>query len=181
MTDYNVFTGLCELIGEIHRMSVENKRLKEELKEYEDNNPYKNGKIYKIVNSVDDMVYVGSTYQELWERYREHKKDCTKKTWPLYIHMCKHGKDKFNINLIKLAPCKSRWQLDKLEYEEQMKVPVANRLFIPRKRVKQNLSTAEKWRAYGQRYRDKQASLHATSEDNASEAPRTQIVEDSSD
>ena len=182
MTDYNVFEGLSELIGQIHTLVSANKALKAEIKDYEDNNPYKNGKIYKITNSVDDKVYVGSTYQELWERHREHRKDCAKKSWPLYIHMCKLGKEKFDMTLITLAPCKSRWQLDQLEYKEQMKVPVANRLFIPKRRVKQNISTAAKWKIYNQRYRDKQANLPATDsdEDNAEasvpEAPQQGTV-----
>ena len=96
--------------------------------------------------------------------------------------MCKLGKEKFDMVLITLAPCKSRWQLDQLEYQEQMKVPVANRLFIPKRRVPNNISTAAKWKIYNQRYRDKQANLPATDsdEDNAEasvpEAPQQGTV-----
>jgi len=32
-------------------------------------NKYEHSKIYKIVNDVDDMVYVGSTTHELYERW----------------------------------------------------------------------------------------------------------------
>ena len=161
MTDYTVFSSLTSLIHEITQLVAENVGLKKELKEYEENNPYKNGKIYKIVNTVDDKVYVGSTYQELWERRREHRKDYRTKSWPLYTHMR-------NSTLpIRPAPCKSRWQLDQLEYEE-MKVPAAKRLFIPKRRVPNNISTAEKWRIYTQRARDRrdrQASPHVTGSD----------------
>ena len=71
MTDYNVFEGLSELIGQIHGLVSEIKALKAELKEYEDNNPYKNGKIYKIVNTVDDKVYVVGTAPRTQERLRK--------------------------------------------------------------------------------------------------------------
>ena len=48
---------------EVGRFLSENEILKEELEMYKHYNPYKNGKIYRVTNSVDDMVYVGCTYQ----------------------------------------------------------------------------------------------------------------------
>ena len=33
-------------------------------------NKYEHSKIYKIVNDVDDSVYVGSTYRPLQERWK---------------------------------------------------------------------------------------------------------------
>jgi hypothetical protein len=41
-------------------------------------NKYHNGKIYKLVNDVDDKVYIGSTCQPLYKRLYEHKNDCKK-------------------------------------------------------------------------------------------------------
>ena len=35
---------------------------------------YKNGKIYKIVNNVNDLVYYGSTTQPLYKRLNNHKR-----------------------------------------------------------------------------------------------------------
>ena len=34
---------------------------------------YENGKIYKIVNDVDDDIYIGSTTQPLCKRFGDHK------------------------------------------------------------------------------------------------------------
>jgi hypothetical protein len=43
----------------------------------EDNNRYKNGKIYTIRYINDDsLIYVGSTIQPLYKRFHEHKRKC---------------------------------------------------------------------------------------------------------
>ena len=34
---------------------------------------YQNGKIYKIINQSNDIVYIGSTTQALSHRYTKHK------------------------------------------------------------------------------------------------------------
>ena len=45
-----------------------------------DNNRYKNGKIYTIRNINDyNLIYVGSTIQPLYKRFHDHKKDSVKK------------------------------------------------------------------------------------------------------
>ena len=38
-------------------------------------NRYNNGKIYQIINNIDDMVYIGSTCLPLRKRFYNHKKD----------------------------------------------------------------------------------------------------------
>ena len=38
---------------------------------------YSNGKIYKIVNSISDKCYIGSTTQPLHKRFHQHKKQST--------------------------------------------------------------------------------------------------------
>jgi len=35
---------------------------------------YKNGKIYKIINDTSDMIYIGSTCDDLHKRFYAHKK-----------------------------------------------------------------------------------------------------------
>ena len=37
-------------------------------------NPYHDSKIYKIINDIDDAFYIGSTYQSLENRLKEHIK-----------------------------------------------------------------------------------------------------------
>ena len=39
---------------------------------------YKNGKIYQILNNVNDDIYVGSTCQALSKRMYQHRSTCDK-------------------------------------------------------------------------------------------------------
>jgi hypothetical protein len=73
---------------------------------------YSNAKIYKIINSIDDQIYVGSTTQSLRQRFSVHK--CEAKRSPerkLYKHFLKLGIEHFKIILIKLFPCKNKTKL----------------------------------------------------------------------
>lgn len=59
--------------------------------------------IYKIVNSVNDKVYVGQTIRTLESRLRRHFDDATKHPHTLnkfHRAINKYGKDKFRIELI---------------------------------------------------------------------------------
>jgi group I intron endonuclease len=73
---------------------------------------YENGKIYKILNSVDGEVYVGSTIEPLCKRMYKHRHDSNKRThYPLYQHMNKLGRDNFYIELIEKCNCSSKEEL----------------------------------------------------------------------
>jgi len=150
MTDYNKLPGLTTALKEILELVQENAYLKRVIEEYEMYNPYKRGKLYIIRNSTDDKVYVGATYQELNERMKEHRKDSKNPTRQskLYVHMRKIGRDNFTISLVKLAPCKSKWHLENEEYDEQVKIVEAERLFTPRKRLPIGLTPEEKKNLY---------------------------------
>ena len=79
---------------------------------------YKNGRIYQILNNVDDDVYVGSTTQTLCKRMAKHRVDMnatTKQHRPLYVKMKKHGVECFYIELIEECPCENKEQLHKRE------------------------------------------------------------------
>ena len=141
------------VISDVSTYINENVTLKEELKMYKHYNPYKNGKIYRVTNSVDVMVYVGCTYQSLAERWHEHKKDYRRGSSIFYRHMQDIGRNKFKIELIKLAPTISRWHLENAEYGEQLKVPENNRLFVPTPRIPYGLSATEKRQHYRRRVR----------------------------
>ena len=74
---------------------------------------YQNGKIYKIVNSIDKLIYVGSTIQPLNIRFTGHKSDA--KRYPerkIYKHFAKLGIDHFEIILIKNYPCNNKLELE---------------------------------------------------------------------
>jgi hypothetical protein len=72
---------------------------------------YLNGKIYKIVNSIDDEVYVGSTIKELHERWNSHKAACKRLTGRVYKHLNKIGIEHARIELIENFPCSSKHEL----------------------------------------------------------------------
>lgn len=75
---------------------------------------YRNGKIYQISNTVNNIIYIGSTITHLDKRLWNHRsraKDETRLS-PLYIAMRELGSDKFSITLLKLFPCESKQELE---------------------------------------------------------------------
>ena len=61
---------------------------------------YQEGKIYKIYNSINDDIYVGSTTLKLCERMRDHRKNYRAKNTSLYKAFREHGVGNFHIELI---------------------------------------------------------------------------------
>ena len=60
-------------------------------------------KIYKIINDINDKVYVGKTKSTIEKRFREHCADSTRRDEegrPLYRAMNKYGIEHFSIHLI---------------------------------------------------------------------------------
>jgi hypothetical protein len=79
---------------------------------------YLNGKIYKIVNSSNDTIYIGSTAHPLHNRfgchrwYGIHRKEYS----PLYRAMNEIGVNRFDVVLVKSFPCCSKQELVAEEY-----------------------------------------------------------------
>lgn len=81
---------------------------------------YTNAKIYKIVNDVDDEVYIGSTCQPLSKRMAEHRASMKSKRdgkIKLYQHMTNVGVENCKILLVEETPCENIEQLRKIEGE----------------------------------------------------------------
>jgi group I intron endonuclease len=79
---------------------------------------YSKGKIYKIVNNIDDEIYVGSTTQPLYKRMENHRRNCRnekKQSRRIYSHMLEHGIHNFKIILIEEYPCKNKMELERRE------------------------------------------------------------------
>jgi len=58
-------------------------------------------KVYKIINTIDDKIYIGSTSKTLEERFKQHLYDATRNnTIKLYKHMRYLGFEYFRIELI---------------------------------------------------------------------------------
>ena len=71
-----------------------------------------NGKIYQILNIVNDEVYVGSTIQPLCKSMFERKSRCNKLcTLNIYQAMRETGDDNLYIELIEAFPCNSNEEL----------------------------------------------------------------------
>ena len=79
---------------------------------------YHKGKIYKILNTIDNEIYVGSTCELLSQRMARHRS--TMKSIPhlkLYKHMHELGVEHFYIELIEDCPCDRNEELVKREGE----------------------------------------------------------------
>ena len=81
---------------------------------------YKNGMVYKILNTVNDECYIGSTCQKLSQRLAKHRSvmnSQNKKNRRLYEAMRVIGADSFYIELVKEYPCENVEQLRAVEGE----------------------------------------------------------------
>ena len=81
---------------------------------------YGNGKVYQILNNVDDDVYVGSTCQPLSKRMAYHRVNMgapKKKNTRLYAKMRELGAESFYIELVEDCPCENKEQLRRKEGE----------------------------------------------------------------
>lgn len=77
---------------------------------------YQNGKIYKLVNNVDDEIYVGSTCNPLRVRKGDHKSRAkTKSNYKIYKHLNEVGWENVEIILIEVFGCESKDELHKRE------------------------------------------------------------------
>ncbi len=75
------------------------------------------GKIYKIVNNVNDIIYIGSTTQPLPKRFSCHKTQATTRTTKFNMAMKEIGVGHFRIILIELFACTCKAELEAREYE----------------------------------------------------------------
>ncbi len=84
---------------------------------------YSTGKIYKVVNSIDDKIYIGSTTSALYRRMCNHRAKArnVSKESIFYTHMRTIGIEHFKIILIKSFPCSNKDELEAEEYNEMLK------------------------------------------------------------
>ena len=73
---------------------------------------YEDGKIYKIVNDIDNEIYVGSTCSTLNNRMSNHISSSNNGKTKLYVKIKSMGKEHFEIELIENYPCNNRTQLE---------------------------------------------------------------------
>ena len=96
---------------------------------------YSKGRIYKVLNTVTDDVYVGSTCSPLTKRFYEHKKTIGKRNYEhnkFYCKMQELGFDNFYIELVENYPCSTREELRAREGEWIRKISTLNKLIAGR-------------------------------------------------
>lgn len=96
---------------------------------------YSNGKIYKILNTITDDVYVGSTTQPLRKRLYGHKKTLTDNRYDKTKFYCKVrelGFENFYIELIENYACKTREELLAREGKWIREISTLNKLIAGR-------------------------------------------------
>ena len=112
---------------------------------------YTNGRIYKILNYIDDKVYVGSTTQPLSKRMAQHRRAANRpkiQHYPLYMKMKEYGIENFYIELIEAYPCGNSKELRKREGQFIREFGTLNNLIAGR-------TSQENSREYHQNNREK--------------------------
>ena len=119
-------------------------------------NKFEQGKIYKLVNSVNDMIYIGSTIEPLHRRWVSHLTDYKRRpNNKLYKKIHEIGIENFKIILISIYPCKSKEQLIKREREEYDKYNTDILLNIYRPKI-----TKEEEIEYNKKHKKEYYELH---------------------
>jgi hypothetical protein len=103
---------------------------------------YKNGKIYKLTNSDESLVYIGSTTQPLCERKAGHRakykiwKRGKSKKHVTSFNIFEANEDDVNIYLIEAYPCNSKEELHAREGYYIRQMECVNKV-IPRRTQKE--------------------------------------------
>ena len=94
---------------------------------------YSKGKIYKILNTIDDEIYVGSTVETLSMRMSKHRSDMKKQPQSkIYKHMHELGVENFYIELIENFPCNDIYELRAREGHFIREIATLNKLIAGR-------------------------------------------------
>jgi len=117
---------------------------------------YANGKIYKLVNNVDNQEYVGSTCNPLHKRKDQHKRrSSANPERPVYKHLNGIGWEHVEIILVENFPCTSKDELNKRErYWIEKLNPHLNRQIPTRSDKEYRNSHKEKSKSYRETHRE---------------------------
>ena len=76
------------------------------------------GRIYKITNKIDDMVYIGSTVKNLVKRLGDHMSDFNRGiNMKLYEHFRQIGVENFEMELLEWKQVRNLNELHRLEQD----------------------------------------------------------------
>ena len=105
---------------------------------------YQNGRIYKLVNDIDDKIYVGSTTTSLSQRKSAHVTLSRKKTnRAVYKHFNDIGWNRVSIILIEKYSCEDKEELLKRERYWIEKIGTLNRQIPTRTRKERRVINKE--------------------------------------
>ena len=118
---------------------------------------YHNGKIYKILNTITEDIYIGSTIQPLSKRMHNHKRDATTCRFNMLLHekMNELGIDNFYIELFESYPCETREELHAREGYWIRELSTLNKRVAGRKRYQYREDKAETIKAKNKQYYEK--------------------------
>ena len=114
---------------------------------------YQNGKIYKIICNLTDLIYVGSTTKKLYERLKFHESSYKRyikigRIGPTYSsYQIMRGGD-YYIELIENVACNSRKELEKREGHYIRSLDCLNRSIAGRTRREYNHDNRDKISRY---------------------------------
>ena len=112
---------------------------------------FRNGRIYRILNHIDDECYVGSTCQALCKRMAVHREDSRRdknRHRPLYAKMNSYGVENFYIELLEEYPCEHVEQLHQREGYYIRKFGTLNKTIAGRTRQEYTEGNRESRREY---------------------------------
>lgn len=115
-----------------------------------------NAKIYSILNTVDDSVYIGSTCLSLKQRLNAHKSLCKRKPniMPLYSKMFEYGINNFYIVLVEDCLCSNVNELREKEGAYIKQLGTLNKNIAGRDIKQYKEDNKEKLKEYNKQYRD---------------------------
>ena len=115
-------------------------------------NKYQSGKIYKITNTINSEVYVGSSTIDLEDRMIKHKNFAKKKPYASNLHklMNELGVENFEIELVENCPCESQEELEKREGEIIKDIGTLNQKVVGRSDEKRRKKTWNMTKTKGQ-------------------------------
>ena len=114
---------------------------------------YSKGKIYKILNNIDDEIYVGSTTETLGQRMAKHRHSMkAKPQYKLYKHMHELDVGNFYIELIENYPCNDVYALRAREGDVIRQIATLNKQIAGRTQKERYQETIEDKKAYDIKY-----------------------------
>jgi hypothetical protein len=129
---------------------------------------YKKGKIYKIVDLNEEMIYVGSTCQKLSQRMASHRMKYRRLDYcSSYDIFDKYGVENCEILLIENYPCNSKEELHKKEGEYIRQLNCVNKNISGRNQKQYQQDNKDKIKEYLKQYnQDNKDKIKQYREDN---------------